>query len=58
MRPSRTLALSAIIGARLLPLNYSFGVVVCFERRLSSRRLLFDDIAIWVAEGLRKGGKK
>ena len=48
-----TLALSAIIRARLLPLGYSFGVVVCFEGGISSRLLLVDNVAIWVAEDLR-----
>ena len=47
------MALPSIIGARLLPLAYSFGVVVCFEPGLSSRRLLVDEVAIWVAEDLR-----
>ena len=53
MSAIHTPTLCGIIGARLLPLGYSFGVVVCFEVRLPSRRLLFDDVAIWVAEDLR-----
>ena len=52
------MSLSAIIGARLLPLSYSFRVVVCFEGRVSSRGLLFDDFAIWVAEDLCKNCNK
>lgn len=52
MNALRTPTLFSIIGARLLPFGYSFGVVVCFEGRLSSRRLLVDGVAIWVAEDL------
>ena len=50
-----TPTLPAIIGARLLPFGHSFGVVVCFESRLASCRLLSDYIAVWVAEGFRAG---
>lgn len=53
MSADHTPTLCGIIGTRLLPLGYSFGVVVCFEVRLPSRRSLFDDVAIWVAEDLR-----
>ena len=48
-----TLGLSAIIGASVLPFLYRFGVVVCLEGGLSSRRLLVDGVAVWVAEYLR-----
>ncbi len=48
-----TLGLSAIIGACMLPFFDRFGVVVCLEGGLSSRRLLVDGVAVWVAEDLR-----
>lgn len=46
------MALFAIIGTRLLPLSYSFWIVVSFEGGLSSSWLLVDDITIWIAEDL------
>lgn len=52
MSALHTPTLSTFIGARLLPLGYSVGIVVCFEGRLPSRRLLFDGVSIWVTEDL------
>ena len=48
-----TMTFPAIIGADLLPLGYSFGVVVCLEGGLSSRLWLVDNTTISVAEDLR-----
>lgn len=52
MSALRTPTWSTIFGARLLPSGYSFGAVVCLEGRLPSRCLLFDEVAVWVAEDL------